>query len=102
MCQNIGYFSSLSIVLRDLLTANNADKMEESYFAFPYHWILFNVSLIGDRTLLNELRVLPDSDVTIVHYNDTTNDYRMQQSLCQRVFVLYIQKRNVVDLQFTK
>lgn len=86
------YISFLSMFLRDLLTAKNADKMEDSLFAFPYHWILFNVSLIGDRSLLDELRVLPDSDVTVVHYNDTTNDYRLQQSLCQvliRVYAIY-------------
>lgn len=88
--------------LRDLLTAKNADKMEESYFAFPYHWILFNVSLIGDRSLLDELRVLPDSDVTIVHYNDTTNDYRLQQSLCQQFLGVFALNEILLNLQFTK
>lgn len=104
MCKNVVYFIFfLSICLHDLLTANIADKMEESYFAFPYHWILFNVSLISDRILLNELRVLPDSDVTIVHYNDITHDYGIQQSSSQQFIPFFSVSYEIVfDLQFTK
>lgn len=55
--------------------------MNESYFAFPYHWILFNVSMSRQSLSLRMLRLRPDSDVTVYTYNDTSNDYRLQQSL---------------------
>lgn len=58
--------------------------MNESYFTFPYHWILFNVSLNRHYASLNTLRLRPDSDVTIVQYDSTTLDYRLQQSLYHR------------------
>lgn len=81
----------------------NVDKTNESYYRFPYHWILFNVSLISHRSSLNALRLLPDSDVTIVHYNETSNDYRLQQGSCQqpiyfsflRVFVILLSVRSL-------
>lgn len=80
---------------------NVADKVNESYFAFPYHWLLFNVSLDRHYASLNVLRLRPDSDVTIVQQESATNDYRLQLSLLSYYYYMSFSWWNECCLSFS-